>query len=131
MGFLKLMLLPTWEGRYQSEVVMDAWWPCLKPGNSNIPSCFSFTGPWSLLPECRSIHDGRAGSASDPFVWDQGSRSKQRRVDIRVYVDLAMLPSPPGFLNGPWVQHRGVCISGADIPAWPYSVSLLCKFSAF
>ena len=50
-------------------------------------------------------HDGRGDSASDPLVWDHGSRSKQRRVDIGVSVDLAM----PGFLNGPgfrfWVLH--------------------------
>ena len=46
-------------------------------------------------------------------------------------VDLAMLPGPPGFLNGPWVQVQGGCISGADVAAWPSCVGLLCKFSAF
>ena len=54
-------------------------------------------------------HDGRGGSAPDPTVWDGGSRCKQRKVDIRVTVDLATLPGPPGFLDGPWVQvHGGV-----------------------
>ena len=72
-------------------------------------------------------HDGRGGSAPDPLVWDQGSRKKQRRIEERGNEDLAMLPGPPGFLNGPWVQVQGGCISGA----WPYGVSLLCKFSSF
>ena len=77
-------------------------------------------------------HDGRGGSVPGLLVWDQGSRSKkQRRVDIRVNVDLAMLPGPLGFLTGPWAQVHGGCISGADVAAWPCSVSLLCKFSAF
>ena len=56
---------------------------------------------------------------------DAATSRKQRRVDMRVNVDLAMLPGPPGFLNGPWVQVQGGCISVADIAAWPYSVRLL------
>ena len=117
--------------RYQSEVVMDAWWTLLKAWELWYPIMLQLHRFMVAIAQVSINHDGRAGSASDPLVWDQGSRSKQRRVDVRVYVDLAMLPSTPGFLNGPWVQHRGVCISGADIAAWPYSVSLLCKFSAF
>ena len=46
-------------------------------------------------------HDGKGGSALDPLVWDQGSRRKRRKVDVRVNVDLAGLPGPPGFLHGP------------------------------
>ena len=76
-------------------------------------------------------HDGKGGSALDPLVWDQGSRRKRRKVDVRVNVDLAGLPGRPGFLHGDWVQNQGGCISGADIAAWPYSVSLLCKFTGF
>ena len=44
------------------------------------------------------------GTAPDPLVWDQGSRQKQRKVDVRVDVDLAALPGPLGFLHGRWVQ---------------------------
>ena len=62
-------------------------------------------------------HDGRRGSAHDPLVWDQGSKKKQRRTDIRVNVDLASLP-------GPWVQVHGGCITGADVAAW-------CTFTVF
>ena len=49
-------------------------------------------------------HDGRGGTAPDLLVWDQGGRPKARKLDIRVNVDLASLPGPPGFLGGPWLQ---------------------------
>ena len=29
------------------------------------------------------------------------------------------------------MQVHGGCIAGADIAAWPYSVSILCKFTSF
>ena len=66
------------------------------------------------VPRVAVNHDGRCGSAPDPLVWDQKSKRKQRETDIRVKVDL-----PPGFLNGPWVQVHGGCLSGADVAAWP------------
>ena len=72
-----------------------------------------------------------SGSTLDSFVWDQGSWKKQRKVDIRVNVDHALLPGPPGFLDGRWIQVHGGCISGADVAAWPKSVNLLCNLSAF
>ena len=76
-------------------------------------------------------HDGRGGTAPDPLVWDQGGRRKSRKLDFWVNVDLASLPGPPGFLNGPWIQVLGGCISGTDVAAWPYSVGILCKFTSF
>ena len=54
-----------------------------------------------------------------------------RRTDIRVNVDLASLPGSHGFLNGLWMQVHGGCTVGADVAAWPYSVGILCKFTAF
>ena len=88
--------------RHQPEEVMDVRRALLNALELWYPpSSFSCIGSWLLFP-------------------------KQRRVEV---ADLAMLPGPPGFLNGPWVQVQGGCISGADIAAWPYSVSLLCKFS--
>ena len=60
------------------------------------------------------------GCAPDPLVRDEGSRRKQRKVDVRINVDIAVLPGPPGFLHDPWVQVHGGCISGADIAAWPW-----------
>ena len=53
---------------------------------------------------------GEGSTAPDPLVWDQGGRKKMRRTDIRINVDLASLPGPPGFLNGPWVQVHGVAL---------------------
>ena len=50
------------------------------------------------------IHDGRGGTAPNLLVWDQGVRPKARKLDIRVNVDLASLPGPPGFFGGPWLQ---------------------------
>ena len=41
------------------------------------------------------------------IVWGRRSRAKQRKVGIRVNVDLAALPGTPGFLDGPWVQVSG------------------------
>ena len=57
------------------------------------------------------------------WYWDHGRRRKQRRTDIRVNVNLASLPGPPGFLSGPCVQFKSGCITGSDVAAWPHSVS--------
>ena len=75
--------------------------------------------------------DGRGGFSPDPLVWDQGSKRKQRKTDIRVNVDLASLPGPPGFLDGPWVKVHGGCITGADVAVWPYSVSFFANLLRF
>ena len=76
-------------------------------------------------------HDGRGGTAPDPLVWDQGSRPKVRKLATGVNVDLASLPGPPGFLNCSWVQVSAGRITGAGIAAWPYSVSILIRFTSF
>ena len=46
-------------------------------------------------------HDGKGDTAPDPLVWDQGSRSrpKVRKLAIRINVDLASLPGPPGLMD--------------------------------
>ena len=76
-------------------------------------------------------HDGMGGTASDPLVWDQGSKPEVRKLAIRVNVDLASLPGPPGFLNNSWVQVHAGHITGADIAIWPYSVGVLVRFTSF
>ena len=76
-------------------------------------------------------HDGKGGTAPDPLVWDQRSKPKVRKLAIRVNVDLASLPGPPGFFNYSWVQVSAGHISGADIAAWPYSVGILIRFTSF
>ena len=54
-------------------------------------------------------HDGRGGTALDALVWDQGGLKKRRKIQVRVNVDLATLPGPPGFLQGSWMQVSGGC----------------------
>ena len=76
-------------------------------------------------------HDGKGGTAPDPLVWDQGSRPKVRKLAIRVNVDLASLPGPPGFLNNNWVLVDAGHITGVDIAAWPCSVGILVRFTSF
>ena len=76
-------------------------------------------------------NDGGGGTAPDPLVWDQGSRPKVRKLAIRVNVDLASLPGPPGFLSSSWIQVDAGRITGADIAAWPYSVIILIRFASF
>ena len=76
-------------------------------------------------------HDEKGGTAPDPLVWDQGSKPKVRKLAIRVHVDLASLPGPPGFLNKSWVQVSAGRITGADIAAWSCSVSILIRFTSF
>ena len=56
---------------------------------------------------------------------------KTRRTDIRVNVDLASQLCPLGFKNGPCIEVHGGHFSGADSAAWPYSVGILCRFTAF
>ena len=76
-------------------------------------------------------HDGKGGTAPDPLVSDQGSRPKVRKLAIRITVDIASLPGPPGVLNSSWVQVNSGHITGSDIVAWPYSVGILVKFTSF
>ena len=75
-------------------------------------------------------HGGEGVSAPDPLIWDHGGRRKMRRTDIRINIDLASLPGPRGFLNGPWMQVHGGRISGADVAAWPRGVGISCVFTA-
>ena len=90
-------------------------------------------GIWRLilqLTQVEGISLRRSWTAPDPLVWDQGGWAKQRNVNIRINVDFATLLGTPGFLCRPWVQICGGCITGADVAAWPYSVTLLCECSS-
>ena len=76
-------------------------------------------------------HDGKGGTAPDPLVWDQACSPEVRKLAIRVNVDLASPPGPPGFLNNNWVQVHAGPITGADISVCPYSVGILVRFTSF
>ena len=73
----------------------------------------------------------RVGRQLIPLCGIKGVGRISERLIFTFNVDLASLPGPPGFLDGPWIQVHVGCIPGVDIAAWPYSVQLLDRFSAF
>ena len=128
---LKLILLLILGRRHQSEILIDArrkllgarsyWYPIMADLHRFMVAIFRVS----------VNHDGRGGTAPDPLVWDQGSKPKVRKLAIRVTVDLASLPGPPGFLNYSWVQVHAGHVTAADVAVWPYSVGVLVRFTAF
>ena len=67
-----------------------------------------------------SLHAGDGdGSIIDPLCWDRGSRTKVRRIDERVAVDLAQLPCPPGFLDHNLVTLDSGPLTDDDISLGP------------
>ena len=105
--------------RHQSEVLVDArrrlpgtrgyWYPIMTDLHRFMIA----------IARVSVNHDGKGGTAPDPLVWDQVSRPKVRKLPIRVHVDLASLPGPPGFLHSSWVQVDSGHTTGSDIAAWP------------
>ena len=117
--------------RHQTEMLIDARRKLLQARSYWYPIMTDLHRFMIAVARVSVNHDGKGGSAPDPLVWDQGSKPKARKLAIRVNVDLASLPGPPGFLGGPWIQVDGGCVSGADIAAWPYSVGILVRFTSF
>ena len=74
--------------------------------------------------------DDSAGTSLHPVVWATAANPKRRRVEP-VVRNLAWLPGPPGLWTARWSQMPGTCIDGADVAAWPISVSLLVKLVCF
>ena len=107
----RLILLLTFGWRHQTELLIDA--------RRSMLQARTLWYPVMQLHDCCCVnHDGKGGSAPDPLAWDQGGPRKVRKTDIRINVDLASLPEPCGFLNGPWMQLQGGCISGTDVAAY-------------
>ena len=117
--------------RHQSEFLIDARRRLLKARSYWYPIMLDLHRFMIAVARVSVNHDGKGGTAPDPLVWDQGSRPKVRKLAIRVHVDFASLPGPPGFLNSSWFQVSAGRITGADIAAWPYSVSILIRFISF
>ena len=117
--------------RHQSEFLTDARRWLLKARSHWYPIMLDLHRFMIAIAGVSVNHDGRGGTAPDPLVWDQERRPKARKLAVRVHVDLASLPGPPGFLNNSWVQVDAGHITGADIAAWPYSIGILCKFTSF
>ena len=114
--------------RHQSEMLIDARRILLNVRNHWYHIMLQLHRFMIAVARVTVNHDGRGGTAPDPLVWDQGGQRKTRSIDIRVNVDLASLPGPPGFLDGPWLQVHGV---GLLVLIWPYSVGILFKFTVF
>ena len=74
--------------------------------------------------------DGLAGTSLHPVVWATAANPKRRRVEP-VVRNFAWLPGPPELWTARWFQVPGTCIDGADVAAWPFSVSLLVKVVCF
>ena len=117
--------------RHQSEILIDARRRLLKARSHWYPIMLDLHRFMIAIARVSVNHDGKGGNAPDPLVWHQGSRPKVRKSAIRVNVDLASLPGPPGFLHSSWVQVSAGRIAGADIAAWPYSVGVLFRFTSF
>ena len=66
--------------RRQPEEVMDLRRALLRARGFWCPSVLQLHQFMVAISRVSVNHDGRAGSAPDPLVWDQGSRSKQRLI---------------------------------------------------
>ena len=117
--------------RHQSEVLIDARRRLLGARSHWYPIMTDLHRFMIAIARVSVNHDGKGGTAPDPLVWDQGSRPKVRQLAVRVNVDLASLPGPPGFLHNSWVQVHAGHITGADISAWPFCVRILVRFTSF
>ena len=117
--------------RHQTEVLINARRRLLQARSYWYPVMADLHRFMIAIARVSVNHDGKGGTAPDPLVWDQGSKPKVRKLAIRVNVDLASLPGPPGFLNSDWVQVDAGHITSADISAWPYSVGILVRFTSF
>ena len=117
--------------RHQSEVLIDARRRLLKARSHWYPIMLDLHRFMIAVARVSVNHDGKGGTDLDPLVWDQWSRPKVRKLAIRVNVDLAYLPGLPGFPNSSWIQVSAGRITGADIAAWPCSVSILIRFTSF
>ena len=65
------------------------------------------------------------------MVWDHGGLFKTRASSLRIIVDHASLPGPPGFLDCSWCNIPLTPITQEDVAAWPHSVNILLEFTSF
>ena len=117
--------------RHQTELLIDARRKLLHARGYWYPIMTDLHRFMIAIARVSVNHDGKGGTAPDPLVWDKGSKPKVRKLHVRVNVDLASLPGPPGFLNSTWIQVDVGHISSDDISACPYSVSILVRFTSF
>ena len=96
MGMLRLMLPLIWGRRHESEDLINARRRLLTVRGHWYSIMLQLHRFMIAVARVAVHNDGRGGTAPDPLVWDQGGWKKARRTDIRVNIDLATLPGPPG-----------------------------------
>ena len=94
--------------RHLSELLMDARRSLLKVRAHWYPIMQQLHRFMIAVSGVAIDHEGKGGSAPDPL--GPRGRRKVRRTEIGVNVDLASLPGPHGFLNGPWSRFSGVAL---------------------
>ena len=75
--------------RHQSEALIDAGRRLLQARSYWYPIMLDLHRFTIAVAQVSVNHGGKGGTAPDPLVWDQGSRSKVRKLAIRVTVDLS------------------------------------------
>ena len=68
-------------------------------------------------------HDGHGGTAPDAMTWYQGSIIQPCASLLRVMIDHAPLPGPPGFLDSSWCSLSPTPITQEDVALSGPSVS--------
>ena len=96
--------------RHPSDTVMDIRRVLVNDGELWYPRKQQLHRFMIAISQATVNHDGRGGTAADPFVWDQGRWAKQRKVGIRINVDVATLPGPLVLVRALgscwwWVHH--------------------------
>ena len=112
--------------RHQSEEVMDVRLALLKAQENGYPIMLQLHRFMIAFSQVSVNHGGLAGSAADALVWDQAVVVSNASLILGLMLTLLCFPALLAFWMG-----LGFRPSGADTAAWPYSVGLLCEFSAF
>ena len=84
LGSAEADIAPDFGCRHQSEDLIDARRRLLKVRSHWLPIMLQLLRFMIAVAGVTVNHDGRGGTAPDPLVWDQGSRSKVRKLHIRL-----------------------------------------------
>ena len=76
-------------------------------------------------------HDGNGRTALDPMTWDEGCVIKPRASSLRVTIDHASLPGPPGVLDSSWSSLCLSRVTQEDVAVWSHIVNILLEFTSF
>ena len=82
--------------------------PLINPDATGTPIMLDLHKFMVAISRIEVNHDGYGGTAPAAMIGDTGSILKPRSSSLRVFVDHASLPGPPGFLDSSWC---GMCFS--------------------